>query len=127
MLEHGFFPKITLPTRFAKRSASLLDQIYIKNRGNTLSTVCSGILLSPTSDHFGCFSILETNLKTSRNPKYIRVTDMNDTAMNNFSNEIREKNFTDLLDRDLFTDPNITYDLIETKIKEANDKHILSS
>ena len=126
MLEYGFFPKISLPTRFAKRSASLLDQIYVKNRCNNFSTVCSGILLSPTSDHFGCFSILETNLKTSNNPKYISVTEINETTVNNFSNEISKINFTELLDRNLFTDPNITYDLIEAKIKEAKDKHIPS-
>ena len=93
MLEYGFFPKITMPTRFARKSASLIDQIYIKNKHQTLTVAQSGILLSPTSDHFGCFSILHQNLKKINKPKYIEITNVNDTTINNFSKAIGDIHF----------------------------------
>ena len=51
---NSFLPKITFPTRFAKHSCSLIDQIYCKPYTNsgTTNTVTAGIILSTISDHF---------------------------------------------------------------------------
>ena len=124
MLEYGLFPKITMPTRFAKKSASLIDQIYIKSKNHTLTTAQSGILLSPTSDHFGCFSILNQNLSKTYHPKYIKLTNVNNTTLADFSKAVGEIQFSDMLDRNLFTDPNKTYEIIEAKINEVKDIHL---
>ena len=54
----GFLPKITFPTRFAKKSASLIDQIFVKDKGFNNHKSHSGILHSPISDHYAAFSSL---------------------------------------------------------------------
>ena len=97
MLEYNFYPKITMPTRFAKKSASLIDQIFIKSKYQNLTAAQSGILVSSTSDHFGCFSILHQNLKKYDNPKYVKITNINDTTMNNFSNAIGDIHFFNII------------------------------
>ena len=40
---NGFYPKITLPTRFSSRSCSLIDQIYCKLSATT-NTATAGII-----------------------------------------------------------------------------------
>ena len=116
MIEQGLFPKITMPTRFAKKSASLLDQIYIKNLKETLPTCHSGILVSPTSDHFGCFSIIEQTLTRENDPKFITITKTDDVSMINLSTAIDSINLMEIMNRNLSTDPNETYAVIESKI-----------
>ena len=53
MLSCNFFPQISLPSRFSKKNASLLDQIFVKNSFLDRS-VSSAILCNDISDHLGC-------------------------------------------------------------------------
>ena len=47
---NGFYPKITVPTRFSRDSCTLIDQIFCKfSTVNITST--AGILMSSISDH----------------------------------------------------------------------------
>ena len=41
---NGFYPKITLPTRFSSRSCSLIDQLYCK-LSTTTNTATAGIIV----------------------------------------------------------------------------------
>ena len=54
MCTNNFFPRITLPTRIAKRSQSLIDQIFCKVPFKDLSDFSASIVLSAISDHFPC-------------------------------------------------------------------------
>ena len=55
---HGFFPKITLPTRLSDHHRTLIDNFLCKLcKGFFKST--SGILISNISDHFPYFISLE--------------------------------------------------------------------
>ena len=54
MCTNNFFPRITLPTRIAKRSQSLIDQIFCKVPFKDLSDSSASIVLSAISDHFPC-------------------------------------------------------------------------
>ena len=57
-VSRGILPKITLPTRFSSRSATLIDNIYCKlPHGNNKET--SGIFVSKISDHFPVFTCQE--------------------------------------------------------------------
>ena len=122
MLEKGLFPKIMFPTRFARKSASLIDQIYIRNKDHSSSQ--SGILLTPTSDHLGCFTIIDKKITRVKNPKHVTVTDFSSNALNNFSMAVKNINFMGLLDRNLFTNPNETYHIIEREINKVKSKHL---
>ena len=64
MCTNNFFPKITLPTRFAKRSCSLVDQMFCKVPQKERVNITSSIIFSSLSDHFPCitnFNILNGN------------------------------------------------------------------
>ena len=55
MLSHGFSPCITLPTRFSKRSATLIDNPLLKF-SEKYNDTSSGILFSAISDQISCVS-----------------------------------------------------------------------
>ena len=74
MLSLGLVPKITFPTRFAKYSASLLDQIFVKSPDIRGSNHRSGILFTSLSDHLAPFIFLQEKLIEKNNPKYVSVT-----------------------------------------------------
>ena len=48
----GFFPKISMPTRFTEQSATLIDNIFT----NQLDNHVSGVLTNSISDHQMLFS-----------------------------------------------------------------------
>ena len=51
MCTNNFFPKITFPTRLAKYSCSLIDQIFCKTPHKKHVSLSSSILISNISDH----------------------------------------------------------------------------
>ena len=69
MVSHSFIPKITLPTRFSRNSATLIDNVFCKISQN-FSKTSSGILTNNTCDHQAyliCFDYLP---KTNITPKF---------------------------------------------------------
>ena len=50
----GFYPKLTLPTRFSKKRGTLIDQIFCKP-SNANQKTCAGIYISNLSDHLPYF------------------------------------------------------------------------
>ena len=77
MISHGFSPCITLPTRFSKRSATLIDN------GDT----SSGILFSAISDHLPRFVCLSTKNYINQVARGIEIKP-NRLSLDNFRHEI---------------------------------------
>ena len=50
MMTHGFFPKITLPTRFSDLNGTLIDNVICR-LSNTSITNAAGIIVTQISDH----------------------------------------------------------------------------
>ena len=109
MCTNSFYPKITLPTRFSKHSCSLIDQFFCKVPHKDHKNISSSIVLSSISDHFPC--IVKVNILRERNkpPKYIYVRKANDTAINNFRNDLTETDIASIISSDLTADPNSEY------------------
>ena len=57
MITNGLFPKITFPTRFSNRNATLIDQIFHKSSISNHNAK-SAILWGAISDHLACISVL---------------------------------------------------------------------
>ena len=57
IISSGFFPKITLPTRFSDQSATLIDNVFSTN---IEEKEVSGILLNHISDHQLLFTYIES-------------------------------------------------------------------
>ena len=87
---NSFLPKITFPTRFAKHSCSLIDQIYYKpytNRG-TSNTVTAGIILSTISDHFPSFISLNIKRTSPKIPKFVTISRYTSEAVENIRGDL---------------------------------------
>ena len=125
MLSNGLCPKITLPTRFAKHSASLLDHIFVKNEGDFVDTKTkSGILHSSISDHCGCFSFISSSKIKHNLTSIVEITPYDNRSMNNLADAIRERNLMSKLNREIFSNPNDTYSVIESNLKECISNHL---
>ena len=125
MLSNGLCPKITLPTRFAKYSASLLDHIFVKNEDDfVVSKTKSGILHSSISDHCGCFSFISSSKTKENQISTVEITPYDDRSMNKFSDAMREKELMTKLNRDIFSNPNVTYAVIESNLTECISNHL---
>ena len=126
MCSGGFLPHVTVPTRFATNSCSLLDQIYIKTPRehddiHNIKT-SSGVMISNISDHLPCFtSICITLIKTTKNSKCITLNNLSETAISKFKEGLAESRLQDMLNNNLNVNPNLTYDIIDKQIADARE------
>ncbi len=67
LISHGFYPKITLPTRLSKKHGTLIDNLFCKLTEAIIDTIF-GILIK-FSDHQP-YSIL---LNKTDTPRFIRI------------------------------------------------------
>ena len=80
----GFFPKITLPTRFTEQSSSLNDNVFSNNIDERES---SGILLNQISDHQFFFTYIEKLSYIERVPKFFDIEKTDANSLENFIQE----------------------------------------
>ena len=123
MCTNNFFPKITFPTRFARHSCSLIDQIFCKTPHKKQVAISSSIIFSNISDHLPCIVNLGISEDIKKQQKYIRTRVINDTAINNFRDELSEIDISSLLNANLGTNPNTDYEKFEKLITQTYDKH----
>ena len=114
---------INFPTRFARHSCSLIDQIFFKTPHKKHVSISSSIIFSNISDHLPCTVNLGISEHTTKQQKYVRTRVIKDTAVNNFRSELTEIDMSALLNANLATDPNTDYDKFEKIITKTYDKH----
>ena len=120
---HGFFPKITLPTRLSDHHGTLIDNFLCKLcKGFFKST--SGILISNISDHFPYFISLENTQPVNTVPKFIHIKKHNPESMMKFKTELMKLDIYNNLNKDVFADPNENYNLLEEIITDTMNKSI---
>ena len=110
---NNLFPKISFPTRFARHSCSLIDQIFFKTPHKKHVSISSSIIFSNISDHLGCTVNLGISEHITKQQKYVRIRVINDAAKNNFRCELTEIDMSSLLNANLATDPNTDYEKFE--------------
>ena len=122
--EFDFLPIITLPTRFSKRHATLIDHMYCKSP-NPLTISESGILATKISDHMATFVAL--NFNKNKNYKHldtICTRSFTGNKINCFLGELEKINWPQIFDHDTTADPLITYDQqFSTKLDEVINTH----
>ena len=117
----GAFPKITLPTRFATRRATLLDNIFCKLPDSSIQGT-SGIFVSKVSDHFPVFTCLELFKSNKQRTKYVTVQEKSRTAIERFTQFIQKSIQDTAFDSELISDPNHNYNKLEDIIVEGNKR-----
>ena len=131
MCENNFFPKISFPTRFARHSCSLIDQIFFKTPHKKQVSISSSIIFSNILDHLPCTVILGISEHTTKEQKYVRTRVINDTAISNFRGELTEIDISSLLNANLATDLKTDYEKFEKSLLKLmisiSQKNVLSS
>jgi len=125
MLNNGFFPKITLPTRITEQTATLIDNCFVKSL-NSLSNTTSGILYQNISDHqpyFVCFDYL---LLARQKCKYIQQHSQIPNALENLRTQIRHDCSLDKFSLEKFDNPNDNYEILDNALRSAINKHLPS-
>ena len=120
-VSRGIFPKITLPTRFATKSASLIDNIFCKSPDISKNGT-SGIFVSKLSDHFPIFTCQDFLKSKINSNKFITVQEKTNSAINQFSNFIENSIKETDFHSGPTNDPNINYDKLENIIIKGNEK-----
>ena len=123
MMNNDFMPKITLPTRFSERNATLIDNVFCSlTRSNK---VClSGIIFTNLSDHLPYFTCLDQKINLQAPPKYVQIETKDPVSIQNFIQDINNTNFMQALDNDLNCDPNHNYDKLINIIHHFKNKHL---
>ncbi len=122
---NSFYPKITMPTRFSNKQGTLIDNIFWKLTENSLNTT-SGILIKKFSDHQPYFTFLHSLVNIEPPSKYIKINTQNDTALENFKQEITRKNIISRLDLNPNANPNKNYKILHTILEHAKETHMPS-
>ena len=123
---NGFFPSICLPTRFAKKSASIIDQIFIKHQYfENMSKSLSGIWLKHISDHKMVFSCLNVFIPKPNNiPKFVMRRTETVEAINAFKCDIANHfNRYDTM-FDIQKSPEQSFNHFEDTLKLLKSKHL---
>ena len=126
MLGHSLFPKITLPTRTAENSCSLIDNIFATLSPNYVSSQ-AGIIYSRISDHHPYFlSICPSNkISVGMNKKgHVKQRINSETAYNNLKQSLFENDISDAINTDPYCNPNINYDILHDHLTQMKNKYL---
>ena len=115
---NGSIPQITMPTRFSRRNATLIDHIFCRF-SKFSSQGPSGIVVTKISDHLPCFSIINYKSNTKNKPRYITIKKNGPQEMQAFQDEIKTNIENMNFDNDLLADPNNNYEKLEKIINNA--------
>ena len=119
MCTNNFYPNIMFPTRTAKRSHSLLDQIFCKVPCKEQADISAAILLSGISDHFACVVNFKTLNKRPVPPKYIYKRSVTELSIEQYRADLRNLNIHTHLNADLMTDPTVSYHTFEKLMQKT--------
>ncbi len=87
LTSHGFYPKITLPTRLSNTHGTLMDNFLCKLSETTLDTT-TGILIKMFSDHQPYFILLKNIKHKDHKPQYVTICKHDSKSIQNFQQEI---------------------------------------
>ena len=115
--------QIMFPTRIAKRSYSLLDQIFCKVPCKEQADISASILLSGISDHFPCVVNFKILNKKPRPPRYVYKRSITESSLDQYRSDLRSLNIHTHLKADLMTDPNASYQIFENLMQKSYQRH----
>ena len=122
------FPCITLPTRFSKHRATLIDHIFCRGKTD-MHLLKSAIIINKISDHLPCLAVISTKKNKRKVPKYIEVQTNSKEAIDKFKSQLSREIANTNFDHDILANPNSNYDklhdiLISCKAENLPTKKI---
>ena len=123
LISRCIIPQATLPTRFASKSATLIDNIYVRPMdGNKV--ISSHIFVSKLSDHFPLLTCLDIVKKPQYRPKFVYVQEKSPPAIQNFVTNIDNKLKNTQFYTSYLRDPNDNYKELEKIIVDSREKYL---
>ena len=122
LTSNGFYPKITLPTRFAPHTATLIDNFFSNLNLNVLDET-SGILINKFSDHQPYFTIIHRTCSNIETHKFVKVSKYTNENIKNIHDELENLHILDKLDQSA-TDPNANYNTLSHIFTSVKNKYI---
>ena len=116
MISTGFYPKISLPTRFDSnnRTATLIDNIFT----NVPDCSTLGTFTHSISDHQMIYTISNDAITDHKSRRVIEIEPSNATTLNRFLEELKETNITEKLNPNPFANPDTHFEIF---IKTLSD------
>ena len=124
MLSYNLFPSIIIPTRFTDRSTTLIDHIFIRLPKSKLNNmITSGNFITDISDHLCNFTIIDTEIKITKERPYIRLYNKTNTERfkNNIDSELSTIN--ESINSQTIQDVNELYKALFEKLHQILDKY----
>ena len=120
LISAGFYPKISLPTRFDanNRTATLIDNIFT----NMLDNNNSGVLTNSISDHQMIYSFLNDSIKDHNTKKIIEIETSNEITLNLFLEELKLFNLAGKINRNPFANPNKNYEIFLQNLSDVKQR-----
>ena len=123
LLSNSFLPNITLPTRFSKHKATLIDHIFCREKAD-MCVLKSGILMTKISDHLPCFTVVRTAKFARKVPKFITVNANSQDDIDKFKHNLALQLSDSTFENDLLQNPNVNYDKLYKVITECKQKYL---
>ena len=124
MTSKDFVPMITLPTRFDKKTCSLLDHIWLNKPSKGAldpAKSSSRVLLKKIglSDHLPCLLSLDVLEKKTHPPKFISCQKIDELGKANFRIDLVRANIEAQIDHSIEANPEQTYEKIRNILGTA--------
>ena len=118
IISAGFYPKISLPTRYNQNtgSATLIDNIFTNHIDNSTSVFANEI-----SDHQMIYTYSNESFLNNNPAKYIDIESNTNEKLDNFLIELQNIDLTTKLNQNPFSNPSKNYDTFKnmlTNIKQ---------
>ena len=118
----NLYPSLTLPTRIAETSATLIDNVFTNCDNKNLHT--AGIIITDISDHFPYIYMIKPNKGYLNPPKFVFNRKFSKENLDSLMSELQSINILNLLDNNLNNDPNSNYDILHNILTTTINKHI---
>lgn len=122
MMTNGFILKITLPTRFSRNNATLIDNVFCKISHN-LSSTFSAISLSNISDHQPYILSFDYLNMYNKPTKLVKIQSYKDTDILNFKADLQSYDLNELINQDPNANPDDNYNALDKLLQHLKEKH----
>jgi len=119
LISGGFYPRITIPTRFSNTCATLLDNV-IHNLGLRQRETIAGVMINMISDHQGYFISLKCQTTKKQCNRFVTITKRSENFEQDVRNELAGIDLVGVLSED--RDPDENYNAFSNALTNAIQK-----
>ena len=123
LTSQNVLPCITLPTRFSKYRATLIDHIFC--RGKTgMHLLKSAIIINKISDHLPCLAVISIQKSKRKGPKYVEIQTNSAEAIDKFKNQLSREIANTHFENDILANPNCNYDKLHSILTSCKAENL---